>query len=1014
MTRYCVEHPVTLCMAVLACILFGVLVLADMDLAFTPDTRQPGLTILVQYPGVGAKEIDALLTVKLEEAVSRLPGVARILSMSSDGKSKIHLLYPYETRLETATMDVLDALAPVAAAFPRDMEKPQVLRYDPSDAPVFVVSCSGNNLPALRTWAERTLKPKFERVKGVSEVVIAGGESREIIVAVDRIQAAAQGISLREVAVAVQRGNAELPSGTLPSGGREILVRTEGRYTNLAELPLSGIWGDEGSSPLGRIATVFRAGKARDSVSLDGGKEQVAIYVKKGEMASLIGVTRALRDVYEAVSQPQSGSAVISYDASEPLRGAIRSLIEAGFLAACVTIFVLWFFLRRMRDTLLVTAAIPLSACVTFTLLGGLRIPLDMMTLSGLAVGIGMVVDNAVIVLSSIHGVTGQQPEAAAILGGRRVGMAIVASTVTTVCVFVPVLFLTPEMRLLFGHLAVAITCLLIASLVVALAVIPAGGARVLVKTGFIGTPGKTDLPHILRGLSSRVHGLVRFSGRRPLVIASAAGVLLVAGLVALSGMGKEIIAPFGSRTVFVSLEFPSGTNLERTTEVSADVSAILKQYAWIKKTESRVEKAHSVITVQLREEGGDVVSQESALKILTERFRQYRKAFIHLGGAGGSESGSARTVTMDVIAEDTRTAQEWARKAASRVGKIPGMEDVVLLFKEGSPELAIQVQRKQAALLGLTVQDIGMEVRSAIFGPVATKYIDEGHEVDVRVRHAGGTGLAPDKVGNIPISVGDGKTVPLASVASLEPGQGSTMIFRKDGRITASFRVRYSGMDLGTAIQRIEGALQGVALPEGVRFQPGDEVRELEASSSSGIFAVLIAVVLVYMVLASLYESYSLPFVVMLVVPVAGAASIVTLFVTGTALSIPVYLGLIMLAGLVVNNSIIIVDDAWHGVRTGIVAEAAVLAAVQRRLQPMLITTCTSVFGLVPLVFAGGDGASLYQPLAVTMLSGLTVGLIGSLVLVPAFFTRLVRQGSAKKAVEKYLAKQRKFEQNV
>lgn len=998
MIGFFLRRPVTLSMFLVACLLFGVLALVRMDLGFAPDLGQPGLSILVRYPGTGSAKIDRLITKPIEEALARVPKISRLHSVSSAGKSKVHVFFPYGTDLDLASMDILDALAPLDATLPRDVEKPVLLRFNPGDAPVFSVALQGKNLPAVRRFAEKRLQPAFERIKGISEVIVAGGEMREVLVEVDRYRATARKVSLLSIVRSLQLANAQVPGGVLPGLSRDLLTRTSGRFNTLEDMHLVRVGGEEQVVFLSDLARISRAAKPRENQALADGKQQVALYVKKGGKASLLGITARLRRVLERTPLPKGIKARVAYDGSRLLLKGINNLALAGLSAALIAALVLFLFLRKISLTAVVACSIPLSVSITFTLIHVLGIRMDVMTLTGLAVGVGMMVDNGVVVLESISSTARRvsDPHAAALQGARRVAVAVFASTITTACVFLPVLFLSPRMRLLFGNMAAAITLSLFASLVIALAAVPVMVSRLPVAPGSspVGGTGRSDSKrsavraHLAAALTARLEALWD-RPRRPLIILAICCLLIVC---LVPSMGREVFSALDGESLFVYVEFPSGTNLDHTARVAADVGRILRCFPFIKETSTRIEKGHAVITAKLKQ-GDGVPDQAHILGRMGARFRTYRKAFVHITRAGGGQGTAGRSITIDVVGNNLHLVQTWARRGAARVAPLPGVRETVLRFKEGAPELLVQIDQKKSALLGISSRDLGLEVRSALFGPIATKYIEAGKEIDVRVRFRGGNRIAPARLGELPITVGRDRTVPLSSLAEFRRTRSGNRIYRKDGKLVASFTARYEGVDLGTMLQRIKRVLSPLSPPPGIRFEAGQEAEALNQSSAAGFFAVGLAVLLIYIVLAATYESFTIPFVILLSIPAALAGAVLVLFLTGTPFSVPVYLGLIMLAGLIVNSAILLVDDTLHQVRSGTPVPSAVRQAVQHRFRPMLITTLTTVLGMLPILLWGGKGLAVSSPLALTVIAGLCTATPLLLFLVPVLFVGVVKE---------------------
>lgn len=974
-------------MLIIFFVIFGSLSIINSELSFTPNINQPGLTILVRYPGASAEKIMNLVTRKVENALSMVPGIVKQQSVTSEGKCKVHLLFPYDTNLDTVQMDILDVLAPVAHELPTDIEKPVVLRYDPTDAPVFTIGISGKDLQQCRRFAEKKLKTAFERVKGVSEVIIAGGTQKEVLIAVDSSKALGRSVNLLQIVQSVQKANIEKVGGTLKSSRRETLTKTIGRFTSLDTMKAVNIGSTEKKILLSDIAVIKRTNKKPDNLALINGQEQVVVYVKKGGDVSLLTLSKKLKKSYRQIKAdtPPGVNTSIIYNASITLFDAITQLIIAGVLAICIASIVLYVFLRNGTATFTISLSIPISILLTFFVIKVLGIKIDVMTLTGLAVGIGMMVDNSIVVLESIYFNVKKWTVEEVTDSTHRVSMAITASTATTIAVFIPTIFLSPKIRILFGNLSLALIITLLSSLLIAIICIPVLLRMFHTRIKLIHTTKPTKKPS---SISIRIKEILFRSIVKPSRSIISSLIIVFLGMFSFNFIGQDIFTSIESNTFHVYIELPSGTNLDKTSKISKEVDKILLKRNEIKKTDARIEKGHTVLTVTVKPDYANDIND--IILRMRSLFKKYRKAFVHVSADSAGGQGSTKKITISVLGDNLVKLKKWAKKGASVIGQLPFISQVVLNFKENVPEIHIHVKHEMASLFGMTSRDLGFEIRSSIYGPIATKYIEKNREVDVRVRLSDGDKYPHQKLPWLPINVGQNKVIPLSSVADIIYTNGSGKFFRQNGRLAASFTAHYIDKDLGSVLQQINRQLKQLNTPSGITFYTGEIEKELKSTGAAGLFSVLIASALIFMILASLYESYSLPVIIFSIIPIALSTTLIFLAVSGISLSVSVYLGIVLLLGLVVNNGIIIVDNAKHLLGkhktnlTPTVLQEKIYQALEQRLKPLFMTSTTTILGLIPMLISTGHGSALYRVLAATVLVGLVITTVVTLFMIP------------------------------
>ncbi|MGQ9631000.1 MAG: efflux RND transporter permease subunit [bacterium] len=979
-----VRRPITVFMIFAGAVLLGAISLSKLPLSLLPDTSYPAISIITYYAGVSPQKIESLITKPIEEAIGTVGGVVNIYSVSEEGKSRVNVEFEVGMDMDFAALEVREKVGLVRSGFPRDVEEPLVIRFDPSDRSIMILTLSSEalDLKELRDLADNVVKRRVERVEGVAEVQVGGGLQREIVVEVKRDDLASRGLSLLDVVREVQFGNLALPAGKVHEGGLEHLAGTAGRYTDIREIADTALQ----STPEGSLVRVRDVGTVRDhhkdpdSLARFNLKERVSIYIQRAGDANIIEVSKGIS---KEISKLRLSGAELSvaYDQAEFIEEAIRRVRDAGVMGAILTIAVLLAFLRSLKSTFIIALAIPVSVMATFTVMYIQGLSLNVMTLSGLALGIGMLVDNGIVVLESIsrHG-RFKPPGDAAAEGAGEVAKAIFASTLTTVAVFLPVAFVEKEAQILYAGLAFTVTYSLTASLIVSLTLIPALSGK-LNPFGFLSAPEPATRSRIARIYRRVLIGALR---KRYWVLATAVG-LVLASAFAIPRLPREYLDVLDAGEILAYVELPTGTNLEATDRTVREVERRIAELPEIERISTKVERWHATLVIELVDRGKRRKGPAEIIADLKARLRGIEGAFVHF--AEGGQATGGREVDIEITGNDNDRLRELAKVAARAVEGTPGITDVVLRFREGRPEIRIDVERDKVALAGLTVKDVGYLVRGGIYGPIATKFLDEGREVDVRVRYRKED---RDDLGDLEAMLlpgPQGSAVPLSQIARLTETTGPTKIWRKNQRRMVAITARLGRVDLGTAISRIAQRLRGIEMPEDYAISLGQTYQKLKENQEQMVLALALTLVLIYIILASLFESLTYPLVIITSIPLAGMGAVWALLATGSSLNLAVYIGLIMLAGIVVNNAIILVDYTNALRRRGLGLLRAILTAGEVRLRPVTMTAMTTILGLMPLALKSGEGSNLWQPLAITVMGGLTVSTVLTLVVVPAFY---------------------------
>ncbi len=1120
--RTAIRRPVTVSMFVVAVCLFGAVSVDRLSLDLLPDISYPSLTIQTEFEDAAPEEVEALVTRPVEENVGVVPGLSRISSISRPGQSEVILEFGWDTDMDLAVMDVREKLD--LANLPIEADKPVILRFDPAYDPVMRLHLHGDApLSRIRDLAERKVKQGLESASGVAAVKVAGGREEQIRIEIDEKRLAELNIPVSEVSSVIREANLNQASGSLYDLDANYLVRVLNEFQSVREIRNLIIRDLDGRQVvLGDVARVWRGTKERDVISRFNGRESVELRVYKEGDANAVAVSEAVRERLEQLKEqktyPGELTHEIVYDQAQFINLAIRNVAAAALLGGLLATFVLFVFLRDLRSTATIGLSIPISVMATFTLMHQTGVTLNIMSLGGVALGVGMLVDNSIVVLESIHRHRRRNPDLAEAVyrGTREVGKAVAASTLTTVAVFLPMIFVEGIAGQLFKDQALTITYALLASLAVALTVIPMVLSRRRIAVEPVQRSGNGQAP-AAGGEEGRLARLVRAAGRggarvlkfltvdlvlvvvgdlRRLLRTLGRGLLkllnpllgrvdsgfeslrriyprllawsldhkgsvlaLTLGLVVGSAglarfLGAELIPSLVQGKFSFEIELPQGKPLEETDRIIREVESRVLDLEGVATVFSSVgggaddqfaagplEEHRGWIHVSMND-GRDKAGEERVIDRTRSLLGQY-PGLTHLFGRPTLFS-FREPVEVEIYSYDLAAQRSIAEEVMARLSGVDGIADVQSSTRLGNPEVQISFRREQLARLGLDEGQAAEIVRSKIRGDVASRYRDQERQLDILVQAAesdrdaiqdirdlvintrqDGAGAAGNRSGaqsrafgersgeggtgsgsnpgrsEVDSETGEGDSqvpIRLGSVARVQLARGPGEIRRVGSQRAAVVSANLAGADLGTVAQEIEAQLSGMTrdLPPDSVVTLGGQHREYDRSRSSLLFALALAVLLVYLVMASQFESLVHPFVILFTVPVALVGVVAALFVTGSTVSVMVLLGVIILVGIVVNNGIVLIDYTNQLRHRGLSRREALIEAGQVRLRPILMTTLTTVLGLLPMALGWGEGSEVRTPMAITVMGGLLFATLLTLILVPVLYEGLDSKSEA------------------
>lgn len=1003
-----VKRPITTFMVFAAIIVIGIFSLRQIPIDLLPDISYPAMAVITDYEGAAPEEVERMVTEPIERMVSTVNNIKEVSSISYEGRSLVLINFTWGTDMDAAANDVREKIALAERMLPDEAEKPLVFKFDPSLMPVEILSISGNlPLERLRRLAEDRVKYELEQIEGVASVSVSGGREREIQVLVDRDKLESVGLSIGQLVRILQAENINLPAGYMETEDQELLIRGMGEFRSVEQIKNVVICSRGGPVYLKDVAEVRDSFKEERGEVLVNGREAVILSVFKESGANTVRVSERVRQRLSSIGKllPPSVEIDTIIDTSEYIRDSISNLQQTAIQGAAIAMVVVFLFLANLPSTLIIFFAIPVSVLVAFILLRLAGLTLNIMTLGGLAIGVGMMVDNAIVILENIfrHRQRGEPAQRAAVMGSNEMGMAVTASTLTTLVVFISLLFVSGIVSILFKHIAYTVIFSLSASLLVALTLIPMLSSKYLSAKTLERKKGRGFSRKLNEYMESRYGFILDWALAHKKVVILGSVSILGATLLLLPRIGSEFIPQTDQGVINISVETPTGTKWRITEKVAKKLEEVIRESVpELDKTLIQVGSEGGVIgsvmgtgsnnaslTVSLVERSQRKRSTMEITDLLRSRLADISGAKITFSEASAVQEIFAGTpVVIEVRGYDLEEGKRLARRIADLIGKIRGVVEPRISYKEGMPELRINVDRDKASSLGLNFFQIADAVKAANEGKVATYFREAGSQYDIRVRLNRKDLQRPSDIGKILITSPSGRQISLDTVAHIERSSGPVNIERKEQQRVITISAGISGRDLGSIDREVREKLSKLKIPEGFSVEVAGQQKEMAESFRSLLGALILAVILVYMVMASQFESLRHPFVIMFSVPFALIGVIWILFLSRTTISAVVYMGLIMLVGIVVNNGIVMISYINILREKGMSALEATRTGARRRLRPILMTTFTTVFALIPMALGWGAGAELWAPMARTVIGGLSVSMIFTLILVPSLYT--------------------------
>jgi hydrophobic/amphiphilic exporter-1 (mainly G- bacteria), HAE1 family len=1016
LTEGSVRRPVFTVMVALIVIIFGLASLTRLQIDLLPSIELPTLTIRTGYEGASPVVMERLVTQIVEEIVATVPGVKEIVSESSEGNSSVRVSFAWGTDIDTAAVDVQSTLQNELSELPDNIVGPRVRKFDVDSFPVVLMGISSDLDPVeLTELVEDQIRYRFARIPGVAQVDPWGGFDREVRVELDPDRLRALGLPLDQVLRALRNANLDLPAGKIEQGQYQVTLRAPAEFTSIDQIRETVVAQREGAAvTIRQIARVKDTYEKLTRIIRVNGERGVRVAIRKQSGANTVEVARRVLDEIDAVNRAFPQVKIIPViNQGNFIERSIANVAQSVLYGGGLAVLVLLFFLRDFRSTIVISLAIPISVVATFALLFFGGFTLNLMTLGGLALGVGMMVDSSVVVVENIfrrRQENGESIGVAAVQGTREVAGAIIASTLTTVVIFLPLIFLRDVSGVLFKELAYVIMFSLFCSLLVSLTLVPMAAARFLDQPQQRAPRTSSWIRRLVERTGDWIHrlevsyrDLLQLALRHRMATVLGATALFASSLLLLPLIGTEFLPPSDEGEVRVIGDMEPGTRLDLVDQQTRKMEKIVYQAV--------PETVSSVVTIvtSSRRAGGASQGQirlslvpaakrkrsnsriasdlrrllNGKIAGMTIRTRAPQGQFL-LERLLASEEG----IVVEARGFDLQTLGALSRQVQQAVADVPGVTDVDVSRKAGVPELDIRVDREKVANLGLSVRDVTEVIETAMAGSKAGEYRVHGNSYRILVQLEDAERRSVDEVLDLTLNTPSGEQVSLRNLVQASYSRGPILIDRKDQQRLVTIKANVAGRDLGSVARDVQARLDQIARPTGYDLRVAGNFQEQQKAFRELLIALGLALILVYMVLASQYESLRDPIVVMGSVPLAAVGVLLILFLTRTTLNLQSFIGCIMLGGIVVNNAILLVDQAGQLRREGTGVLEAAAEAGRRRLRPILMTTLTTILALLPLALGIGEGADAQAPLARAVIGGLTASTLVTLVLIPVVYT--------------------------
>ena len=999
-----IKHHVMTILLYILVVVFGFYSFQNLPLALMPSMEVPAAVVYATYPGAGPEDIEQQVTKKLEGAVAGLSGLDTLQSTSSENMAMLVIRFTNDTDMDQAMTDLRDKVSQVKSQLPDDASDPTVMSIDIDSMPVVSVALRGNDLASLQSIAEDEIQPALERLDGVASVDISGGYEQEIAVHTDASRLKGYNLTISSIGQQLGADNIAIPGGDLDNGSQTLAVRTDGEYSSIDDVKNALISLPAGDTVrLSQIADVSMQPKDQDAISKVDGEECIILSVNKQSGSNTAQIAELAKAEFDSLLKSNDSLQWnIVMDQSDYINMTVDNAIQNIWMGVLFAAIVLFLFLRDFGATMAVTIAMPCCILFTFLIMNVLGITLNMMSLGGITLGVGMIVDNSIVVLENIftYRADGYDRLEACTKGTGEVIGAVIASTLTTVAVFLPIALSGGMAGMMFKEFCITIVALLLSSLIISITLVPllcyfllGGTKQQSIKPQGSGATPITEKP-LSRAYRSSLNFLIthRWAGVALTVV------ICIVSVLSVSQAGMELIPEMDEGEVSVTVSMPNGSTMEDTAAIEDRIAAIavdtipeLEQiyYSTGSSTSIMSSSSGASVTISLVDLDQRDRSSADIAKQLRHDLQDIAGCELTVSTSSTMSMSTDSDISVELTGDDYDQLAETADDLASQISALPDAINVESSAGEQTPRVAVKINRENASRFGLNAATIGGLVRGELTGSTATTLRMNGEEYDVTVAGDEDVATSLDALRSMQIPTMTGGTVPLSMVADVYTELSPQSIVRKNQKETVTITGESESGNSNAIKAAVDDIVAKYELPDGVEVGEGDTAAsQIAETTGTLMLALAVAIMLVYFILATQFNSFSLPIAIMLILPIGLLGSMIMLWPTGNHVSMVALLGVIILAGTVVNSSIVLIDYTLQRRQRGEDKNTAILNACPRRVRPVLMTAMTTILGLVPMVCSSGEGSEMMKPMGVVMMTGMVISTIATLFITPVYYS--------------------------
>ncbi|MGL4934576.1 MAG: efflux RND transporter permease subunit [Cetobacterium sp.] len=989
LSEFSIKKPATATMVVISMIFFGLLGLSKMPIEMMPNTANPTVRVTIEWKGATPEDVDKMITKKVEDILPNVDGITEYSSTSSSETSKINVKFKYGTDIETKITLIQNEINQIKSKLPSDIEEPSIREQSMGSIPAAVLTMSGGDPMEVRTYAENSLKPLLERIEGVSQIIIFGGKEQQVLVEIDPEKLENYNLNVMQVSDIISKASTTIPGGQVKEGEKEFYIKVQGELKSPDEIANVILRNSNGHLlRLKDVADVRIDTKDPTNIFRKNREDGLVIVVAKTDEGNAIEIVESVNKVLNSVknSVPLNSHLDYDFDSTVIIMNSINNVKETGFIGLALASIILYIFLKSISATIVIAVAIPISIIFTFFLLNAQGLTLNLVSLMGLSLGIGMLVDNSVVVLDNIYRhmtELGKGKVEAAMDGAAEMGLPVLASTLTTVSVFLPIVFQEGMAKEQFKDLSYSISYSLLASLIVALVFVPMASSKMLNEKKNLTSEGK-----VLKAVKRIYMSALRWSIKNRGIAAIGTVLLFVGSIFAASTLGGGFIPTSDEGRFAVVAKLPSSADINMSDRIGNILEDKVKSIGVAQSYTMSGDTTNAIVNINAGLKTSRDESLTDIMKNLRETFVSIPDVILTIVPSYVFGADGIYDLEFELYSDNEIQLREISESLKNKMYNIDGITDISSSFEGGKPEGKILVDREKAKFYGIDIETLALMIKTQILGDQPITINSDNGEIDVTVQLEKKYRTSTDMLMDSRITLENGKNIRISDIATLSIEEGPSKIEKKDKKkkivLYANLK---SGADLQGAKTSLIDAFNELSPPDSVTYGFGGDSADMAEMGNQMVISFLVAIFLVYFILVWQFESFILPFIIILSIPLSTMGALYSLALFRVNLDVMVAVGFVMLAGIVVNNAIVLIDFINIRRERGDSINRAIIISGKTRLRPILMTTLTTVLGMIPLALSNGDGSEMYAGMSFVVIFGLSTATLFTLIVIPVFY---------------------------